>query len=195
MWLKSSCGAEGARRGLHLSRLLRPGRIHLRSIRNGGRIYCRGGSDCGRAARRQTRRMASCRYGRRSVECPGRTHRRGSGGDRGCHSWLCRSGGRAGFSNRAQCGAGIQIAEQCSRSDHRPPVRIIAAVHPIRGTSGNVRHPGHGDRCRRGKHDACPDGRRTSRYLPRTALAPDPSPSAFRTALAFMGSASSPARR
>ncbi len=146
-WIRLGCSDEGLERS-----------IHLTELRNGGRIYCRGGSYRGRAARRQTRRMASGRYGRRSVECLGRTHRRGPGGDRGRHSWLRLSGRRASVSNRAQCGAGVQIAEQRSGCDHRPAVRIIAAVHSIRGASGNVRHAGHGHRRRRGKHDACPDG-------------------------------------
>ena len=41
---------------------------------------------------------------------------------------------------------------------HRPPMRKLAAVGPLRRAGGDERHAGHGHRRRRREHDPRPDG-------------------------------------
>jgi hypothetical protein len=85
-------------------------------------------------------------------------HRRRSGGCRRRDHGLRRPGRRAVRPCRPQCRARLQAAAVGARCDDRPPVRLLAAEHPLRRAGGDERHPGSGDRGRRRIDEPRADG-------------------------------------
>ena len=71
---------------------------------------------------------------------------------------LRRPDRRAGLPHRPQHGAGLEASRQRSGRHHRPPVRILAAVDPLRRPGGDERHPGRGHRRRRRSMTRVPMG-------------------------------------
>ena len=96
--------------------------------------------------------------GRRSARRAGCTHRHRPVGDRRRDRRLRQPDRRAELSRRPQHGARLFTPRHRPRRDHRPPVRLLAAVDPLRRAGGDERDAGPGHRCRRREHDPRADG-------------------------------------
>ncbi len=113
----------------------------------------------GRQAQREAVRLAPGRPGRRDAPGPGRAQRPRSGAHRRRDHGLRHAGRPPGPEHRPQRRPGRRLARVGARHHRRPPVRLVAAVGPLR-RPGRDRRRLRRRRRRRGRgHEHHPDGR------------------------------------